>query len=215
MPFNPQQGMIMPGMQGARPGQFPMQGQQGGRGAPNSAQSFPPNAYGIPASQMPFMQQGAFPPNLAQFNQMAQVQAAQFGRGAGGRGAPNMQGMPGIPPQMMQGQRGRDGRPQPYPPQSGRGMNMNVQQAQMGGFPQGRGVPQQMTQGPMAIPSAAQLQQIMAAAPEQQKQLLGEALFPKIASLQPNIAGKITGMLLDMDNAEIIQLLLICYRSIA
>ncbi|KAJ8124356.1 hypothetical protein O1611_g9284 [Lasiodiplodia mahajangana] len=36
--------------------------------------------------------------------------------------------------------------------------------------------------------------------------MLGEAIFPKIAAIQPDLAGKITGMLLEMDNAELVQL---------
>ena len=214
MPFNPQQaGMMMPGMQSGRAGQFPMQGQQGGRGALNNVQGIPPN-FGMPG-QFPFsMQQagpGGFPPNLAQFNPMAQVQAAQFGRGGGGRGQQGMQGMQGMP-QMMGGQRGREGRPQ-FSNQGGRGgMGMNMQQGQMGGFPQGRGGPQQMNQGPMmaqgGMPQMAgpPVEYIMAQPPPAQKQLLGEALFPKIHALQPKLAGKITGMLLEMDNSELFQL---------
>jgi len=49
--------------------------------------------------------------------------------------------------------------------------------------------------------------QLAAVAPHQQKQLLGEALFPKIQVMQPELAGKITGMLLEMDNAELVNLI--------
>jgi polyadenylate-binding protein len=49
----------------------------------------------------------------------------------------------------------------------------------------------------------AQLQSVPA---PQQKQLLGEALFPKISALQPELAGKITGMLLEMANEELVNL---------
>jgi serine/threonine protein kinase len=48
---------------------------------------------------------------------------------------------------------------------------------------------------------------LAAAPPEQQKQLLGERLFPLISQVQPAFAGKITGMLLEMDNGELHNLL--------
>jgi len=39
------------------------------------------------------------------------------------------------------------------------------------------------------------------------KQMIGERLFPLIRDQQPKLAGKITGMLLEMDNGELIHLL--------
>jgi polyadenylate-binding protein len=43
--------------------------------------------------------------------------------------------------------------------------------------------------------------------PVQQKNMIGEKLYPLISNFQPQLAGKITGMLLEMDNAELINLL--------
>ena len=37
--------------------------------------------------------------------------------------------------------------------------------------------------------------------------MLGERLFPLIQGMYPNMAGKITGMLLEMDNAELLHML--------
>lgn len=43
--------------------------------------------------------------------------------------------------------------------------------------------------------------------PQDQKQMLGERLFPVIASMHPDMAGKITGMLLEIDNSELLHML--------
>uniref|UniRef100_A0A3Q1AYN5 Polyadenylate-binding protein n=1 Tax=Amphiprion ocellaris TaxID=80972 RepID=A0A3Q1AYN5_AMPOC len=49
---------------------------------------------------------------------------------------------------------------------------------------------------------------LLAAAPlRDQKQLLGERLYPMIHALHPNLAGKITGMLLEIDNSELLHML--------
>jgi len=219
MPFPPQPAMTMPGAQGGRPGQFPgYPPQQGGRGGPGP-QQLAPNVYGIP---------GQFPPGAAygqpgnpQFMaamQQAQ-QAAALAGGAGGRGGPGsrmpMQAIPGMPPNMagLQGIGGPGIPPQPYrqggAPAGGR---LGGRPGQMSGFPP------QGARGPLAqpgIPGAGQegiggsglLQsQLAGAPPQQQKQLLGEALFPKIQVMQPELAGKITGMLLEMDNTELVNL---------
>lgn len=48
---------------------------------------------------------------------------------------------------------------------------------------------------------------LASAPPEVQKQLLGERLYPLVASREPDLASKITGMLLEMDNGELLHLL--------
>ena len=45
------------------------------------------------------------------------------------------------------------------------------------------------------------------ARPEDQKQMLGERLFPFIKQMQPEWAGRITGMLLEIDNTELSHML--------
>lgn len=43
--------------------------------------------------------------------------------------------------------------------------------------------------------------------PQDQKQALGAHLFPQVEAIQPDLAGKITGMLLEMDNRDLLLLL--------
>merc|ERR1712129_386982 len=45
------------------------------------------------------------------------------------------------------------------------------------------------------------------APPSEQKQMLGERLFPLIQGLFPDMVGKITGMLLEIDNSELVHML--------
>jgi len=110
----------------------------------------------------------------------------QMGRGAGaGR---MLQGQRGGPGGQMRGGKGGPG-------MQGR---MQGMQGMPGMLPQ---VPPQMM--PLDMFAAF----IAAAPPEQQKQLLGERLFPLISQVQPASAGKITGMLLEMDNGDLHHLL--------
>ncbi|XP_053381793.1 polyadenylate-binding protein 1A-like [Mercenaria mercenaria] len=48
---------------------------------------------------------------------------------------------------------------------------------------------------------------LAAAPPQKQKQTLGERLFPLIQRLYPDLAGKITGMLLETDNSDLLHML--------
>ena len=62
------------------------------------------------------------------------------------------------------------------------------------------------------IPGQVQIQpltasMLAAAPPQEQKQMLGERLFPLIQRMYPDLAGKITGMLLEIDNAELLHML--------
>jgi polyadenylate-binding protein len=184
----------MPGQQGGRGAGFPggMPGQQGGRGGPNGQQM-------PPMYMPPGMAPGAFPPAYMNQQYMQLAQAAQQAMGGrGGRGGPMapMPGMPQVPMAGVPGMRGGQG----FPPQGGRGMPQGGRpgQSPMPGYPQGgRG-------GPAG--AGVDMSALSGAAPGQQKQMLGEALYPKIAEMQPELAGKITGMLLEMDNSELINL---------
>ncbi|XP_040597926.1 polyadenylate-binding protein 1-like [Mesocricetus auratus] len=48
---------------------------------------------------------------------------------------------------------------------------------------------------------------MLVTAPQEQKQMLGERLFPLIQAMHPTLAGKITGMLLEIDNLESLSML--------
>lgn len=77
------------------------------------------------------------------------------------------------------------------------------QQGQRGVVPGGpaQAQPQGLSQDPLT-PSA------LASAPEElRKQMIGERLFPLVQHSEPERAGKITGMLLEMDNGELLHLL--------
>jgi len=45
------------------------------------------------------------------------------------------------------------------------------------------------------------------AQPQEQKQMLGERLYPMVRDYSPNLCGKITGMLLEMDNSDLLHML--------
>lgn len=51
------------------------------------------------------------------------------------------------------------------------------------------------------------LQKLAAMNHQEQKQTLGEAIYPMVHEKTPVMAGKITGMLLEMDNNELLELL--------
>lgn len=74
-----------------------------------------------------------------------------------------------------------------------------------GGRDGGRGMrPQAPSAGPSATGGTSAL---ASAPPEQQKIMLGERLYPLVQSRQPEKAAKITGMLLEMDNVEVLYLI--------
>lgn len=140
--------------------------------------------------------------------------------GPGGRGG-------GQRPYPMMGQQGRGGYPMPYGgvmPQQGRGrggrgrgpggampgrgpggqqIKFNQQARNAGGpSPPQQAPPQQMMSEGALTASA-----LASATPEVQKNMIGERLYPLIHQSEPDLAGKITGMLLEMDNSELLHLL--------
>ena len=124
--------------------------------------------------------------------------AVRGGRqGGGGRGA-------GA---AAQGARGgaRQGAGGPNKMQGGRG---GAQPRAQGGYAGGQRLDQRpQDHADPNEPVALTIQALAAAPEEQKKQMIGERLFPLVQQVQPSLAGKITGMLLEMDNGELIPLL--------
>lgn len=170
---------------------------------------------GIYPSGAPVFYPGAMGPQRPGFvypQQMMQRRwpPQQVGQGVMQRGPAGPPLGPG--PQVMYGGAGMGPRQQIPAQAGGRGRpHRNVPQ---GGI-NARGGPRQAglkygAQSPAApMPHQAQLTvQMLASAPvETQKQMIGERLFPLIQTQQPQLAGKITGMLLEMDNGELLNLL--------
>merc|ERR1719450_1943498 len=78
------------------------------------------------------------------------------------------------------------------------------------GVPTMQAVPQQAPPQPAVFvqgqePLTASM--LAQAPPSEQKQMLGERLFPLIQGLYPDLVGKITGMLLEIDNSELVHML--------
>jgi polyadenylate-binding protein len=193
----------IPSAQGGRGAGFPggIPGGPGGRGAPN-AQQIPPALYGMPP--MAGFPQGYNPQAYLQAMQAAQQ--AIGGRGAGARGMPmGMPGMPGMNPQMpgmVPGARGG----MASGPQGGRGAGPRPGPGGAPGFTAGRGAAPMGAATPTQAISGLDMSQFTAAPQQQQKQMIGEALYPKIQESQPELAGKITGMLLEMENKDLLEL---------
>lgn len=199
----------------------------GGPGQPGMMRGPMGGPMGYPGMPM-YMQRGGPGGGMQPAYPMAMPQMM----GPGGRGGQR----PGAYPMMGQ-PGGRGGYPMPYggvmpgrggrgPMQQGRGAGRGRGGAMTGRGPQGNqqikfnqqarnagGVPPGPPQQPPAVaqqmpPEGALTASALASAsPEMQKNMIGERLYPLIHQSQPDLAGKITGMLLEMDNSELLHLL--------
>ncbi|GFP83481.1 polyadenylate-binding protein 8 [Phtheirospermum japonicum] len=156
----------------------------------------PPQAgFGYQQQLVPGMRPGSGPmPNF--FMPMVQQGQRPGGRLAAGAVQQTQQPVPLMQQQMLP--RGRMYR---YPP--GRNMQDRHMPGAVGGM---LPVPYDMASGE-PIPITALASGLANATPEQQRTLLGENLYPLVDQLEHEHAAKVTGMLLEMDQTEVLHLL--------
>ncbi|GMI45199.1 hypothetical protein TrCOL_g3344 [Triparma columacea] len=175
-----------------------------GRGNPSMPGRMPMPMQGMYPGMPYAMLQPRGPAGVPQGYPMGMMMAP---RGAP-RGYPQMVGGRGAYPMPgYVGGRGPRGMPRGAPRGQPRGAMPRGQQGfQLKGNVRNAPVPQQ---APAPQPDAGVLTPaaLAAASPELQKNMIGERLYPLIHTSQPELAGKITGMLLEMDNGELLHLL--------
>ncbi|KAL4319209.1 hypothetical protein GQ457_18G016330 [Hibiscus cannabinus] len=160
--------------------------------------------FGYQQQLVPGMRPGGAPmPNFL----VPMVQQGQQGQRPGGRRSGAVQ-QSQRPASLMQQQVLPRGRVYRRPP--GRGLPDVSMPKVAGGKPS---VPYDMGGMPMhgAPPQPFQIGELASAlahaTPNQQRTVLGECLYPRIEQLEPDTAAKVTGMLLEMDQTEILHLL--------
>jgi len=187
------QQMYRPGpggsMQPAYPQMMPQMMGGPGRGGPGGRGGYPVN----PMMQQQQQRGGGYP--------MPGYQGMQGGRGGPGGRMPGRGGRGGRGPQDGQGQPGIKFNQQARNAGPGSGMPPVP-------MPQQLAVPQQQPAPAAPAPHEPLTAAALASAsPEMQKNMIGERLYPLIHNSEPDLAGKITGMLLEMDNSELLHLL--------
>ncbi|KAJ7940582.1 polyadenylate binding protein [Mycena leptocephala] len=193
--FPPQgRGMMgygQPGMMPQRPRYPPNNGQVAGMPIPAPYPQQPPQPYGaMPAGfrGAPTRPPGARGPGSPTMPNAPMPRAG----GPPPASVPRAPAQPGVPPQSRPPAPGAAPARPPAPAQPAYKLNPQVR----------NGAPEPAPANPGL--TAAQLANV---SPMEQKQMLGEVIYMKIAGSQPELAGKITGMLLEMDNNELLHLL--------
>lgn len=205
--------------------------QQGGfyvPAAPQHQRFFAQSQQGIRGVQ-PRWQQARGGPGGPQLNFQGQFRGPRPAGGAGGVRVAQMQmrpmsGQPMMPIMTAARPAMQPGQPMAAMPQT----MMAVAAQQRGGnqykySPNVRNPPQMIAAIPQMQPTMAQqmpqaavliqgqepltASMLAAAPPQEQKQMLGERIFPLIQTMYPDLAGKITGMLLEIDNSELVHML--------
>nr|XP_024391622.1 polyadenylate-binding protein 2-like isoform X2 [Physcomitrium patens] len=155
---------------------------------------------------------GAQFPNYIGYANVPLRQGQQGQRAGGRRGGAPQQQQQQLQQQMIQRGGNRNLRYTPnarnmpdtaVPPQGIMGAMVPVP-LEIGGLPVANvdsGVPQQ------PLPISALASALASAPPEQQRAMLGEQLYPLVDQLEHDYAGKVTGMLLEMDQTEVLHLI--------
>ena len=174
-----------------------------GQGPPTIIPTQP--GFGYQQQLVPGMRPGGAPiPNFY----MPMVQQGQQGQRPGGRRGTGPMQQTQQPVPMMQQQmlpRGRvyrypPGRNAPEVPVPGVGGMLSVPY-DMGGMALREGA------GGQPVPITALASALANSTPEQQRTMLGESLYPLVDQLEHESAAKVTGMLLEMDQPEVLHLL--------
>jgi polyadenylate-binding protein len=171
---------------------MPPQQPGGGRGAPLPGQNGPQQP--PPQGARPGSSGGA--PNGTSPAMPRPAQPAPQGRGM----PPQQAAYPGRPP--IPGQQ---------PPRAPYRLNPSVRNGpgeDDGAYmDMGMGqMPPMPAQPAPVLPGGLNLAMLAQQGTAEQKQIIGEALYPKVHDHEPKLAGKITGMLLEMDNSELLHL---------
>ncbi|KAJ7219326.1 polyadenylate binding protein [Mycena pura] len=196
--FPPQgRGMMgygQPGMMPPRPRYPPANGQVAGMPMPAPYAQAPPQPY---PGAMPAGFRGAPRPPGARGPGSPTMPNAPMPRTAGppppANAPPRAPAPQGVPPQNRPPAPGAAPSRAPAPAQPGYKLNPQVRNGAPAPAP--------------ALASDVTSNALANASPMEQKQMLGEVIYMKIAGTQPELAGKITGMLLEMDNNELLHLL--------
>ncbi|CAN1307464.1 Polyadenylate-binding protein 2 [Linum perenne] len=187
----------------------PGMGQQIFYGQAPPAMMPPQPGFGYQQQLVPGMRPGGGPmPNYF----VPMVPQGQQGQrpGGGRRAGAGQQSQQQVP--LMQQQMLPRGRVYRYPP--GRGGMPEVPMTGAAGPGGMLSVPYDMAGMPMRdaglsqpIPIGALATALANATPEEQRTMLGENLYPLVDQLEPELAAKVTGMLLEMDQTEVLHLL--------